>query len=182
MTNEVLHHTQYTLLDPVDFVLEPSNISTLSCVSIQSDLEFIIDGRSYKTNKSLARTIFSQVNNQLNQNPDTTKITINNIKDPNCYFQLIQNMMAGEVITINENNAFFLNYIATTLGNEQLRSATEIFMSRYKVSMANVNENDSNNYTIEGEFIPAKWYQVLLQLILNFCSRISIIFRIFLFL
>lgn len=35
---------------------------------------------------------------------------------------------------------------------------------------------------IEGKIIPAKWYQILIQIFLNFCSKISIISRIFLFL
>ena len=69
------------------------------------------------------------------------QITINNIKDTNSYFQLIQNMMAGEVITINESNAFFLNYIATTLGNDELKSVTNIFMVRYERNYNNRREN-----------------------------------------
>lgn len=173
--------TRHTLFDPVDFVLEPSQISTLSCPSVQTDFEFVVDGRSYKCNKSLARTIFTHVNEQLSSHPETDKIILRNIQDPNCYFQLIQCMMAGEVITINEDNAFFLNYIASSLGNEELRSKTEIFISRYKINVTNM-DNNNNNFRIEGEFLPAKWYQVLLKLMLNFFSNISIIFRIFLFL
>lgn len=181
MKNQEYKTSRYQLLDPIDFILEPSHLSTLSCGSIQSDFEFIVDERSYKCNKTIARTVFSNVNIQLSQHPETDKIVIK-ITDPNCYFQLIQSMMAGEYITINENNAFFLNYIASTLGNEELRSKTEIFMSRYKVNTANINNNDNNNYAAECEYMPAKWYQVLLKLILNFFAKISIIFKIFLFL
>ncbi|KAK8875436.1 hypothetical protein M9Y10_005601 [Tritrichomonas musculus] len=181
MKNQEYKTSRYQLLDPIDFILEPSHLSTISCGSIQSDFEFIVDERSYKCNKTIARTVFSNVNIQLSQHPETDKIFIK-ITDPNCYFQLIQSMMAGEYITINENNAFFLNYIASTLGNEELRSKTEIFMSRYKVNTVNINNNDNNNYAAECEYMPAKWYQVLLKLILNFFAKISIIFKIFLFL
>ena len=158
-------HFCQTLYDPIDFVLEPSQLSTLSCPSVPADFEFVIDGRSYKCNKGLVRTVFTNVNDQLNSNPDIEKITLP-FNDPKCDFQIIQCMLAGEVITITEENAYFLNCVATTLGNDQLRSTTEIYLSRYK----------------DGELQKAKWHQRLFAPIFGFFSNISMICRIFLFL
>ncbi|OHT14585.1 hypothetical protein TRFO_14990 [Tritrichomonas foetus] len=155
----------HTLFDPIDFVLKPSQISTLSCPSVPTDLEFVIDGRSYRCNKGLARSVFTNVNDQLNNNPKLDKIVLS-LDDPKCYFQIIQCMLAGEVITINEENANFLNNVATTLGNDELRLKTEIYLSRYK----------------NGDLQPAKWYQQALNLIFSFFSNISMVSRIFLFL
>lgn len=177
-------HTQgveygFTLYDPIDFCLHPNQISTLSCPSVSTDFEFIIDNRSYKCNKSLARSVFSHVNELLNNNPEMDKVVLKNISDPKCYFQLIQIMLSGEIITINEENAFFLNFISTTLGNEELKNATQLFMKRYKLIEVNAN---NNNIIIQGELLPPTWYQKLFFVIVRFLSNISIIFRIFLFL
>jgi len=119
-----------TLKKPIDFRLSPESISILSCPSLEPDFKFIIDGVEYFCQRSLARTVFSRINEIINSNNNIHEFSIP-IHDPNSYFQYVQSMLAGEVITISEKNAMFLNKIAILLGCNELEMASNPFLKRY---------------------------------------------------
>lgn len=62
-------------------------------------------------------------------NSKDSGITCDKLKDPHHYFQLFLDAVEGKNITITKFNAFFLNYIANILQVDELKKATEPFLS-----------------------------------------------------
>ena len=153
------------IVEPVDFTLSAKQLSSLSCPTIATDFEFVLDDKLYRCNKELARSVFTNVNAELNRNPELSRLDVG-LDDPNFYFQLVQSLLAGETIAINEQNAYFLNSVAVRLGNDPLKQATERFMLRYE----------------HGTLKEAKWYSVIGNLILCFFCNIAIVTKLILFL
>ena len=153
------------IVEPIDFTLTGKQLSSLSCPTVATDFEFVLGDKVYRCNRELARSVFTNVNIELDRNPELSRLDVG-VEDPNFYFQLVQSLLSGETITINEDNASFLNSIAVRLGNEPLQKATEPFMLRYE----------------NGELKKAKWYSVIGNLILCFFCNIAVVTKIVLFL
>lgn len=100
----------------------------------------------------------------LNSNNQNENITCSKLKDPHHYFQLFIDAIDGKNITITKFNAFFLNYIAGILQVEELKKATEPFMT-FKLNTANAiqilfyfsESNIRNNAVIN--YVSSNWSQ-----------------------
>lgn len=149
------------LVDPSDFSFSAKQLSVLSCSSIPSDFQFNVDGQTYKCHKDLARALFSNVNSEVQSQPQLAEMTLN-LEDPHYYFTLVQSLMAGEVITISEENANFLYNAATVLGNNDLLNATYPYIKRY----------------VEDKLQPPKCNQRLLNITISFFCNSSWMTRV----
>jgi lipase ATG15 len=116
------------LIDPLDFSLSIKQISSSS--SSPTNFKFIVGDETYRCNRNLAQTIFTHVNVAISNDPNLAEMNLG-LRDPNRHFKLIMDLLAGDTISITEDNARFLHQIATTLGNSSLEQAVQPFLSRW---------------------------------------------------
>lgn len=116
---------------------------------------------------------FDEIKNENKNN----NITCDKLKDPHHYFQLFLNAVEGKNITITKFNAFFLNYVASILQIDELKKATEPFMS-FKLNTTNAiqilfyfsESNIRNNEVIN--YVSSNWskFDFPVETLLNYAS------------
>ena len=159
-----------TIINPADFALSSKLISPINCPNIVNDFKFIIGETSYDTNKNLARSVFHYIDDQLIQNKNISSFLID-IPDPNFDFQAIQALLAGNTITINEKNAYFLYNIGTLLGCQDLVDVTLPFQKRYRDTQLISPTSREKAYSLFVSFFTS--FTTIMRIILFLCELIG---------
>lgn len=90
------------------------------------EIEFIVDDSHYFIPLGLVKT-FSSVIRKKFPKDDFVIYKFENLRDPRKMFSLIINLFYGQEIDINQDNAFFLGYVADILGIAPLSEATDSY-------------------------------------------------------
>ncbi|OHT02426.1 hypothetical protein TRFO_30493 [Tritrichomonas foetus] len=80
------------------------------------EFRFIVDGNRYDIAIDLVVAFSQVIAEKLKKNPSSTTYKFDKLRDPDHDFLLIVSLFNGETIEINEKNAFFIGYVADTLG------------------------------------------------------------------